>query len=78
MLAIKFYSTMPANDDNVLKGISGNVPAKVFNIEIFPNEPLDETFTQMTQEEYDNYLETIQSDLDIWKTIQEENNQMNS
>lgn len=74
MLAVKFYSTMPSSDENVLKGISGNIPAIVIDTEKFPNEIIDETFSQMTQEEYNNYLASIQNDLNTWKAIQEQNN----
>jgi hypothetical protein len=70
MLAVKFYSSMPDNE-NVLKGISGNIPALVIDLNTFPDYPTDETFTQMTNEEYLDYINSIQSDLDAWKKIQE-------
>lgn len=74
MLAVKFYSTMPTEDENILKGISGNIPAIVIDTENFPSEVIDETFVQMTQENYENYLISIQNDLNEWRTIQEQNN----
>ncbi len=71
MLAIKFYSTMPLDAENILKGISGNIPAVVVDLTIAPDYPIDETFTQMTKEEYSNYMNSIQTELDEWKLIQE-------
>lgn len=71
MLAIKFYSSMPSDDDNVLKGISGKIPALVTDLSTSPNYPIDETFTQMTTEEYSNYMKSIQTKLTEWKAIQE-------
>lgn len=70
MLTIKFYSTMP-NDENVLKGISGNIPALVVDLDTSPDYPTDETFTQMTAQEFKSYMSTIQTELAQWKIIQE-------
>lgn len=74
MLAIKLYETMPSDNENVLMGISGKIPAIVIDTENFPNEIIDETFTQMSLEEYNNYLKSIQLDFNAWKIIQEQNN----
>lgn len=71
MLAIKFYSTMPSDNENVLKGISANIPALVIDLNTFPDYPTDETFTQMTNEEYANYMKSIQIELDEWKIIRD-------
>lgn len=70
MLAIKFYSTMP-NDENVLKGISEKIPALVADLSTFPDYPIDETFIQMTNAEFTSYMNSIQPELDEWKEIQE-------
>lgn len=70
MLAIKLYSTMPDNE-NVLKGISGKIPATVIDLAIAPDYPIDETFMQMTKEEFKLYMNSIQSELTEWKIIQE-------
>lgn len=77
MLTVKFYSTMSPDNENVLKGISGNIPAIVIDTEKFPNEIIDETFSQMSEKDYENYLESIKPNLDNWKTTQEENNPIN-
>lgn len=67
-LAVKFYSTMQSDDENVLAGIDGSIPAEVrFNTDT----PPDDTFTIMTEEEYQAYLASIQSELQDWKTMQE-------
>lgn len=71
MLAIKLYSTMPSNDENVLRGISGNVPALVVDLSTSSDYPVDETFIQMTTEEFTSYMNSIQPELAEWKTIQE-------
>lgn len=71
MLAIKFYSTMPSDDENVLKGISGKIPALVIDLDIAPDFTIDETFTQMSTEEYNAYLISIKNELDAWKGRQE-------
>lgn len=66
-LAVKLYETMPANDENVLVGISPLIPAIV----IFElDTPPDETYTIMTEEEYQAYLVSISSELNAWKNIQ--------
>lgn len=70
MLAIKFYLTMPSDNENVLKGISGNIPAEV----ICGDEtiqPPDKTYTVMSEENYINYLDSISTELDSWKAIQQ-------
>lgn len=71
MLAIKFYSTMPSDNENVLKGINGNIPALVVYLDSSTNYPIDETFTQMTTQEFKSYMNSIQSELAEWKAIQE-------
>lgn len=71
MLAIKFYSTMPSGDENVLKGISGKIPALVTDLSTSPDYPIDETFIQMTDEEFTSYMNSIQPELAEWKAIQE-------
>lgn len=70
MLAVKFYSTMPQNNENVLKGIDGKIPAIVIDMEIFPNEHIDETFSLMTTEDYRNYLQSIKNELASWECLQ--------
>ena len=72
MLAIKFYSTMPVNDENVLKGISGKIPALVTDLNTSPDYPIDETFIQMTNEDFTSYMNSIQPELAEWKAIQED------
>lgn len=72
MLAIKLYSSMPSNNDNVLKGISGSIPALVVDLDTSPDYPTDETFIQMTKEEFTSYMESIQAELAEWKAIQED------
>lgn len=68
MLAVKLYSTMPEDNENVLAGISGKIPAVVvFGVETEP----DETYTIMTEEQYHNYLASIEQELDLWKQMQE-------
>lgn len=72
-LAVKLYSKMPLDDENILKGISGKIPAEVrFNVDSAP----DENYTIMNLEEYNAYLESIQTDLDNWKTIQNNSEQL--
>lgn len=71
MLAIKFYATMPADDENILKGINEKIPALVVDLSTSTDYPIDETFTQMTNEEYSNYMNSIQAELNEWKRIQE-------
>jgi hypothetical protein len=66
-LAVKLYSTMPADNENVLAGIDGKIPAEIrFDVDTVP----DETYQLMTQKQYDNYLISIQPELEIWKEIQ--------
>ncbi|MDD3436739.1 MAG: hypothetical protein PHC64_06270 [Candidatus Gastranaerophilales bacterium] len=68
MLAIKFYSSMPENNINVLARISGAIPAEVIcNTNTVP----DETYTLMTYEEYVSYLVSISEELQAWKVIQD-------
>lgn len=71
MLAIKFYSTMPSDNENVLKGINGKIPALVVGLNTSPDYPIDETFTQMTTQEFQSYMNSIQTELAEWKAIQE-------
>lgn len=71
MLAVKFYSTMPSDNEDVLKGINRNIPAIVINLDVTPDAIVDETYTQMTQAEYNAYLIGIQFELEAWKAIQE-------
>lgn len=71
MKAVKFYSTMPSDNENVLKGISGKIPAVVVCGDENLQAP-DETYTVMTDEEYNSYLMSIQSEMDAWKIIQEQ------
>ncbi len=68
MLAVKFYSTMPSSDENVLKGISGKIPAIV----VFNDAIPDETYTLMTDEEYQLYLNSVTPELVQWHEIQNE------
>lgn len=70
MLAIKFYSTMPSDDENVLKGISGKIPAIVIDLERFSDETTDESFIQMSSDNYEKYLQSIQPELNQWMMIQ--------
>ena len=65
-LAIKLYETIPSEDENVKAGISLKIPAIV----IFGEAP-DETYQTMTQEQYNEYLQEIQPELDEWQAIQE-------
>lgn len=67
MPAVKFYSTMPSDNENILKGINGNIPAEV----VFSDTAPDETYILMTDEEYFNYMNSIQTELLEWKAIQE-------
>jgi len=71
MLAIKLYGSMPTDNENVIKGISGKIPALVVDLNTSPDYPIDETFTKMINEEYSDYMNSIQSELDEWKVIQE-------
>lgn len=71
MKAVKFYSTMPPNDENILNGISGNIPAIVICGEENLQAP-DETYTVMADDSYQNYLSSISTNLDQWKIIQEQ------
>ena len=71
MLAIKFYKDMPSDNEDVLNGVDGKIPALVVDLDVTPNYPIDETFEQMTDEQYLEYMNSIQSELDEWKTIQE-------
>jgi len=67
MKAVKFYSTMPSDNEDVIKGVDGEIPALVEFTNIAP----DETYTLMTDEEYLEYMNSIQPELDAWKIIQE-------
>ena len=68
-LAVKLYETMPLDDENIIKGINGKIPATViFGIDIAP----DNTYTIMTNEEYQAYLVLIENELQEWKVIQEQ------
>ena len=71
MLAIKLYSKMPSDDENVILGISGKIPAIVIDLTIAPDYPINESFTQMTVEEFTSYMTSIQAELAEWKAIQE-------
>ena len=64
-LAVKLYETMPIDDENILNGISPKIPAVV----VFGEAP-DETYQVMTQEEFNQYINSIQAELDEWKQIQ--------
>lgn len=66
MLAVKLYETMPSDDINVVNGISPKIPAVV----VFGEAP-DDTYQAMTQEEHQNYLTSIETELNEWKVIQE-------
>lgn len=66
-LAVKLYETMPSNDECVLNGIDGKIPAIV----VFGRTP-DNTYQVMAQEEYNAYLLSISKELDEWKIIQDE------
>ena len=66
MKAVKFYSTMPSDDENVLLGISGKIPAEVK----FTGTAPDETYTLMTDDEYNTYLASITAEIEAWKEIQ--------
>lgn len=70
-MKVKFYSTMPSDNENVLLGISPKIPAVVVNTDTFPDYPIDETYTLMTNEQYSDYINSIQSELAEWKTIQD-------
>jgi len=71
MKAIKLYETMPSDDENVLKGISGKIPALVVDLEVTLTYPIDETFIQMSDEKYNAYLVSIKPELEAWQVIQE-------
>lgn len=71
MLAVKFYETMPSDDENVVKGISGKIPALVIDLNTAPDYSTDETFITMTDEEYLYYMNSIKPELAQWKAIQE-------
>lgn len=64
MPAVKFYSTMPSDNENVLKGISGKIPAEV------RDTALNETYIMMTDSEFNAYMQSIQPELDAWAAIQ--------
>lgn len=66
-IAVKFYSTMPSDDENIIKGISGKIPAIVE----FTDVPPDDTYKIMTDEEYNTYLASISKEMEDWKAIQE-------
>jgi hypothetical protein len=67
-LIVKLYSNMPQDNENVLLGIPGTIPAIVeFNKDTVP----DETWQLMAIEEYNAYLNSIKNDLDTWKEIRE-------
>lgn len=67
-MAVKKYSLMPASDENVQKGISGKIPAVVIcNETVKP----DNTYIIMTEKAYQTYLQSIQTELNAWKQIQE-------
>lgn len=67
-LAVKFYETITTNDENIQLGISPKIPAEVrFNVNIAP----DDTFTIMTEESYQEYLRSIETELLNWKITQE-------
>lgn len=74
MKAVKFYSTMPSDDENVLLGISGKIPAEVVDLSVTPNYQIDETFVQMTDEEFTSYMNSIQAELTEWKARPEYSN----
>jgi len=64
-LAVKLYETMPLDDQNILNGISLKIPAVV----VFGEAP-DNTYQEMTEEEYKAYLISIEPELEAWKAIQ--------
>ena len=70
-MKVKFYSTMPSDNENVLKGISGKIPALVVNLDTSPDFPVDETFIQMTIEEYLAYDASLTEEKEALRTIQE-------
>ena len=70
MLAVKLYETMPSNDENVLLGIDTKIPAKVVDLDKFPNYEIDETYELMTQEEYNTYNGSLESEYSAWEVIQ--------
>lgn len=70
MLAIKFYETMPIDDENVLKGISPKIPAMVVDLDSFPNYKIDDTFIQMTNSEFNEYIKSIKIEIKKWLDIQ--------
>lgn len=68
-MKVKFYSTIPADDGNVLLGISPKIPAVVV-----PDDALtDETYRQMTEQEFIDYQTLIASDYEAWHVIQSQN-----
>lgn len=74
MLAIKLYETMPEDNENVIKGISPKIPAMVVDLSAFPDYPIDETFIQMSNDDFNTYTQSIQTELNNWKQIQEDVN----
>lgn len=69
MLAVKFYSAMPSDDENVLKGISGKIPAEViFNVDTAP----DNNYILMSDIDYQAYSDSISSELEQWRLIQKQ------
>ena len=70
MLAIKLYETMPSDDENVIKGISPKIPAMVVDLSAFPDYPIDDTFIQITNDEFNQYMNSIQTELDSWRNVQ--------
>lgn len=68
-IAVKFYETMLSDDANIIAGISPKIPATViFNKDTAP----DDTYSIMTDEQYHVYLISIEPELSVWKTIQEQ------
>lgn len=66
-LAVKLYEKMPADDENIVNGIDGKIPAQViFGIDT----PPDENYTIMSEEQYQDYLASISAELETWKSIQ--------
>jgi len=67
MLAVKLYETMPSDDENVIKGISGKIPAVVIDTDIAPAP--DNSYILMTQDEFNAYNASLEAEYQAWNLI---------
>ena len=70
MPAIKLYDKIEETDPNRMAGISLNIPAEVIPDNRITEDIIsDPNYQIMTQQEFDNYLSTINEDLLAWQII---------